>query len=84
MVELEGSLFLPALRFTLLDYMIIWCKIQVIMNPFIYLIIVEFLKCINKDCFFKELIKSKYVIYFKLIQGVFFNPYKFKINKEKC
>ena len=30
------SLFYPVTSFTLLEYMTIWCKIQVIINPFLY------------------------------------------------
>ena len=33
----EGVDSLPATSFTLLDYMIIWCKIQVIINPLLQL-----------------------------------------------
>ncbi len=33
---MEGSLFYPATSFTSLDIMIIWCKIQVIINPLIF------------------------------------------------
>ena len=35
MSVIEGSLFQPATSFTFLEYIIFWCKIQVMINPFV-------------------------------------------------